>query len=173
MRIISLIRIALATEENISQVFEIEKEAISPPWSFDSLLDEVSRDDSFFIVAIEGALEGVLEEPSDRTLEETQKSGPSLLGFAILRQVGDDGELLRIAAHKSARRSGVGDLLMGAVFDFAKNNKLLSVFLEVRCSNTAAIRLYEKHGFSALRTRKDYYDNPVENAIVFAKELGE
>ena len=150
-----MIRIVLATRENISQVFEIEKEAISPPWSLNALLDEINRSDSFFIVALEGA----------------QSNLPSLLGFAILRQVGDDGELLRIAAHKSSRRSGVGDLLMEAVLDFAKINKLASVFLEVRCSNTAAVRLYEKHGFSILRTRKDYYDNPVEDAIVFAKKL--
>jgi len=156
MRIISLIRIALATEENVSQVFEIEKETISPPWSRDALLDELKRDDSFFIVAVEGA----------------QKSHPSLLGFAVLRRVGDDGELLRIAVNTSARRSGVGDLLMEAVLDFAEKNKLASIFLEVRCSNTAAVQLYEKHGFFTLRTRKDYYDSPVEDAVVYAKKIG-
>jgi len=132
----------------MERVFEIEREAISPPWSYEALLEELKREDSFFIVALDDA---------------------APLAYAVLRRVGDDGELLRIATRKDSRRGGVGDLLMSAVLEYARENAFNSIFLEVRSGNTAAIGLYEKHGFSPVRVREEYYDNPIEDAVVMAK----
>ena len=149
-----LISITLATKDYIPQILEIENEAISPPWTHGYLLSEINKDDSHFIVAVK---EKKTDEPS-----------PCLVGFAILRQVGDDGELLQIAVDKSVQRSGVGDLLMERVLAYAEENSFESVFLEVRESNEAAVRLYEKHGFRTVRVRKSYYDSPVEDALVMS-----
>jgi len=146
--------IALATDVDVDRIVEIEQEAFSPPWTRGDFLSELEREDSFFIVAIEKA-----EEPSP------------CLGFAVVRQVGDDGELLKIAAFKGVRRCGVGDLLMNAVLGHASEKAFKSVFLEVRSSNAPAIALYEKHDFMPLRTRKDYYDNPTEDAVVMVNLL--
>jgi len=150
-----LINIVSVAQEHLERVLEIEQGAISPPWSSEALLDEMSRDDSYFVVAVNQA-----GEPS-----------PCLVGFAFLRQVGDDGELLHIAVDTTSRGCGVGDALMSAVFKHATENALKSVFLEVRSSNNTAIRLYEKHGFSTVRIRKDYYDKPVEDALIMSKKL--
>jgi len=78
---------------------------------------------------------------------------------------------LKIAVDGAARRKGVGDAMMAALFKHSKKNSFQSVFLEVRSSNNTAIRLYEKHGFSTVRIRKDYYDKPVEDALIMSKKL--
>jgi ribosomal-protein-alanine N-acetyltransferase len=143
--------IRLANENDILRILEIEREAISPPWSQEALLSEIRKADSYFVVAV--------------------AASHAISGFAILREVGNDGELLQIAVDGNAQRRGIGDSLMGAVLDFAKDNTFESVFLEVRSSNKAAVRLYEKHGFKPVRTRKGYYDNPVEDALVMVREV--
>jgi len=130
---------------------EIEREAISPPWSHGALLDEISRDDSFFAVAV--------------------GDSSQLFGFVILRRMGGEGELLQIAVDKAVRRRGIADELMEAAIGFAAGNSLGAVYLEVRKSNEAAIALYKKHSFSSVRHRKDYFDGPVEDALVMSREL--
>jgi len=162
-----MVKITLATKVDISQILEIEKEAFSPPWTHNALLNELSKDDSYFIIAKENTTKlSSIVEPSPAC-----RAQHTILGFALMRQVGDDGELLKIATDKTARRKGVGDLLMTAVLDKAKSNAFPSVFLEVRSSNTAAIRLYEKHGFKTIRIRKDYYTDPIEDAVILVKPV--
>ena len=162
-----MISIAMATEREISQIYNIEKEAFSPPWTHNALLNELSKDDSYFIIAKENTTKlSSIVEPSPAC-----RAQHTILGFALMRQVGDDGELLKIATDKTARRKGVGDLLMTAVLDKAKSNSFPSVFLEVRSGNTAAIRLYKKHSFKEVRIRKNYYTNPIEDAVIMAKPI--
>ena len=151
-----MLTIITATEDEIDRILEIEHEAISPPWTHGSLLNEIYKEDSFFIVVV----------------DKTGEPPPCLMGFAILRHVGDDGELLQIAVDGSARRRGAGDLLMKAVLDYAKRTALKSVFLEVRKGNLAAVCLYRKHGFEAIRVRKGYYDDPVEDALIMVRDAG-
>ena len=145
-----MIQIRDATEADIPQILEIEQEAISPPWMHSTLLREIYNEDALFIVAADEC---------------------STCGFAILRQVGDDGELLQIAVCKSKRGGGIGGLLMKYVLGYAAEKTLSSVFLEVRKSNTAAVRLYEEHGFKSIRTRKAYYTDPIEDASVMMKHI--
>jgi len=150
-----MVSIIPATENDIQRILEIEQEAISPPWTHGALLSEMYKKDSYFIVAVD------------------ERLSPAIVGFAILRCVGDDGELLQIAVDKAQRRGGVGDLLMIAALEYARENALNSVFLEVRRGNTAAVGLYKKHGFNSVRIRKDYYSDPVEDASVMVKPLAE
>ena len=174
------------------RIFEIEQEAMSPPWSYESFEEELSRNDSFFIVATGSTIEpspciiasSNTTEPSpcvvstSSTTEplpcvvdyaEPSHCVPRVCGYAIIRQVGDDGELLKIAVDKTARGNGIGDLLMEAVLDHTEENGFKAVFLEVRVGNITATRLYEKHGFKSVRIRKDYYDKPFEDAIVMVR----
>ena len=154
-----IICIKAAAEEDIPGVWEIEREAISPSWSHDALLDETYRDDTFFAVAtIEFGI---------RNSEFGNNGG--VLGFVILRRMADEGELLQIAVRKDARRRHVADMLMSAALDYAADQMLSSVFLEVRKSNEAAMALYKKHGFVFMRTRHDYYADPIEDAIVLVR----
>jgi len=150
-----MVSIIPATENDIQRILEIEQEAISPPWTHGALLSEMYKKDSYFIVAVD------------------ERLSPAIVGFAILRCVGDDGELLQIAVDKAQRRGGVGDLLMIAALEYTRENALGSIYLEVRRGNTAAVGLYKKHGFNSVRIRKDYYSDPVEDASVMVKPLAE
>ena len=148
--------IRLATEDDIPGILEIENEAFSPPWTHGSLLGEIYRDGSFFAVA-----QCKFGIPNSEFIS----------GFIILRRMGDDGEVLQIAVEKDSRRRGVADMLMDAAFLYAKESELKSVYLEVRKGNDAAVALYKKHGFITVRRRKGYYSDPVEDAIVMARDI--
>jgi len=150
-----MVGIIPATENDMQRILEIEQEAISPPWTHGALLGEMYKQDSYFVVAVD------------------ERLSPAVIGFAILRCVGDDGELLQIAVDKAQRREGAGDLLIMAALEYAREKALNSVFLEVRRGNTAAVGLYKKHGFNSVRTRKDYYSDPVEDAVVMVKPLAD
>jgi len=152
-----MILIKSATEEHMSRILEIERDAISPPWTHDALLGEIYKDDSYFVVAVENTTE---PSPCVR-----------VVGFVVLRQVGDDAELLQVAVDRSARRRGVADMLMDAALEYAKAHLYKSMYLEVRNSNKAALALYSKHSFSLVRRRKAYYTNPVEDALVMSRDL--
>jgi len=142
-----------AAEADMPRILEIEREAISPPWTHGALLGEIYREDSFFAVA-SGAGAGDGSVPR------------AVIGFVVLRRMGDEGELLQVAVDKSARRGGAADALMAAALRFAEGHAMGSVFLEVRKGNEAALALYKKHGFEPVRTRKGYYSDPVEDAVV-------
>ena len=167
-------RIVRASEKDVAQVYAIEQEAFSPPWSEESFFDELKRDDSFFIVAVAHECDSasccVAFSRSGEPHFATQHDALShILGYAIFRQVGDDGELLKIAVDKNARQRGVGNMLMEAVLEHAASKVLSSVFLEVRESNEAAVTLYKKYGFTTVRVRNNYYDNPIEDALIMSK----
>lgn len=72
-----------------------------------------------------------------------------------------------IAVAKEYRRRGIA----GELFEKAFGGFEGEVFLEVRRSNTPAMALYEKHGFKKISERKNYYDSPIEDAIIMKAEL--
>jgi ribosomal protein S18 acetylase RimI-like enzyme len=66
------------------------------------------------------------------------------------------------------RRKGYANALLTRIFADYKNAVF---FLEVRISNTPAIKLYEKHGFKTVNIRKKYYSNPTEDAFLMTKTM--
>ena len=151
-----MIKILAAMEVDIPRILEIEHEAISPPWTHGALLSEIYNDDSFFALATENG---------------------DVLGFIILRCSDEDAQLLQIAVSGKSRRRGVADMLMAAALGHvaalrhADERSPKKIFLEVRERNTAAISLYQKHGFVTIAVRKKYYTNPVEGAAIMMKEV--
>lgn len=89
----------------------------------------------------------------------------AVLGYAVLSVVLDEGNLDNIAVAPEYRRRGVADALLGALTGFGREH-LSVLMLEVRASNAPAIALYEKHGFTAVGRRKNYYDAPREDAVL-------
>lgn len=89
----------------------------------------------------------------------------SVLGYAVLSVVLDEGNLDNIAVAPQARRQGVADALLSALTGFGREH-LACLMLEVRASNAPAMALYEKHGFAAVGRRKNYYEAPREDAIL-------
>ena len=75
-----------------------------------------------------------------------------------------------MAVAPAFRRRGVADALLAGLIGVGRG-RLAFLTLEARASNRPALRLYEKHGFRAVGRRKDYYDDPKEDAILMTLEL--
>ena len=80
-------------------------------------------------------------------------------GFIVSRDLAGEIEVLNLASAPESRRQGVASALLASL-------DASEIFLEVRESNAAARKLYEKLGFFAVGTGPEYYDDPVETAIV-------
>lgn len=92
-------------------------------------------------------------------------------GFCILQPVLDEANLLLMAIDPAQQGQGLGYQLLEASVVMLKNNPV-QIFLEVRESNQAAIKLYEKSGFHQIDLRKNYYPNANgsrEHAIIMVK----
>ena len=89
--------------------------------------------------------------------------GARVAGFLVVRQVApDEREILNLAVDPVERRQGVARKLLETELRRAK----MQWFLEVRASNSSAIRLYESTGFREAGRRESYYSNPAEAGIV-------
>ncbi len=93
----------------------------------------------------------------------------NLLGYVWARFVLDEGDIGNIAVAPGFRRRGVGAALLAVLLDEAARRQTAVVQLEVRASNLAARRLYEKNGFETVGKRKNYYEKPTEDAILMSK----
>ena len=138
------------TAEHIPQIAALERTCFSHPWSEEMLREELWND-AAVIVAAEG---------EDGTV----------LGYAGLQTVLDEGYINNVAVDPRFRRQGVADELIAAFVRFGRA-KLAFLTLEVRASNAPAIALYEKHGFQKVGRRNDYYDDPKEDAILMTLEF--
>lgn len=78
----------------------------------------------------------------------------------------DEVHITNIAVHPEYRGFGYGNILMKDMINCAKTAKMSSMTLEVRVGNTAAINLYKKFGFVSVATRKRYYQDTGEDAII-------
>ena len=92
-------------------------------------------------------------------------------GFLILSTVLDEAEIIEVAVSENLRRCGLGSELMNEVFDWCQKNGISQIFLEVRESNFPARAYYKKFGFVEDGVRKNYYRDPVENAVLMSKKL--
>lgn len=83
-----------------------------------------------------------------------------------------EGELHRIGTAPGYQRKGVAQHLLDEMFTVGQKKSIEKWFLEVRASNTAAIRFYEKNGFKSVGRRKNYYraETGREDALVMSKE---
>lgn len=143
-------RLTTMTAEHIPQIAELERSCFSHPWSEEMLRQELWNDAGAVIVA----------EGEDGTV----------LGYAGLQTVLDEGYLNNVAVDPRFRRQGVAEALMEALIRFGRA-KLAFLTLEVRASNAPAIGLYGKAGFEQVGRRKHYYDDPKEDAILMTLEF--
>ena len=94
-----------------------------------------------------------------------------IAGFLILSTVLDEAEIIEVAVSENLRRCGLGSELMDEVSGWCQKNGILQIFLEVRESNFPAREYYKKFGFIENGIRKNYYRDPVENAVLMSKKL--
>lgn len=98
-----------------------------------------------------------------------------IAGFALIRLVADESELLTIVVDPKWRSKHIGQALLRAVFADLMMSPARSMFLEVDEQNAAAIRLYTREGFQEISRRKGYYPRPdgsAATALVMKRDLG-
>ena len=110
--------------------------------------------------------------PAVSAAERSRDSGYGVLGFMVARRLTPEWELENILVAPAARQKGLGMQLLGALLTAARETNSDAVFLEVRESNTAARKLYERAGFEQTGRRKSYYTSPLEDAILYRRSMG-
>ena len=132
--------------EDIEKVRELEKKTLSA-WSKDHLKDE-------------------LQQPTGFQFVVSNKKTERILAVIFGRIVVDEAEILKLSVAEFARNRGLGYQLLDFSVKYCSTRGVKNCFLELRASNEVAQRLYEKRGFVTVGTRKDYYEGPVEDAIL-------
>jgi ribosomal-protein-alanine N-acetyltransferase len=99
------------------------------------------------------------------------ESGSSIAGFVVatalcIPNMAAECELEFVFVSPEARRQGIGRVLVQTVFGWARDLGAEEVRLEVRASNTDALRLYERYGFAIAGHRRGYYAHPTEDAVL-------
>jgi len=111
-----------------------------------------------------------LARPWARLWVARGKSAPkNAVAFLLAWHVADELHILDVATHPELRRRGYGRALMQQSLAYAREHAIRHVLLEVRRSNTPAIRLYRDQGFFAMGIRKAYYqdnEDAVEMVLV-------
>ncbi len=135
---------------------ELEKLCFSSPWSATSL--ELLTNDGIGV----GYLLTVPTAPG---------AEPTVAAYGGMLITVDEGQITNVAVHPDHRRKGYGAAIVRSLLRHAKDAKLESVSLEVRASNTAAIELYKKAGFTEAGRRKGFYTKPTEDALVMVCKI--
>ena len=118
--------------------------------------------------------QGYLDELADTELRYyivAETADHRLLGTAGLLTIGDTAQILTVGVLPSARRQGVGRLLVRALVAEAGRRRATEVLLEVREDNDAARRLYAGEGFTVLGRRRGYYEQGRVDAVTMRLPL--
>lgn len=145
-----MIREAVFNEEEISFIASAREYGFTDGWNA-NMIRSAAKGGRFF---------GLIGEADNKAA-----------GF-LTYTAGADGvyDLEDVFVLPAARKKGTGGALVAKFLETAEKNGANKIFLEVRKSNVAAARLYEKAGFKAFSVRKKYYDDG-EDAVVMLKEI--
>jgi len=128
----------------------IESVSFSLAWSLRAFTDTVEKENFRYFVAEEAG---------------------EILGYCGFLFVLDEAEIPNVCVKASARKQGVGKQMMTVLMKEAAKLGIVMLFLEVRESNVAARTLYKSLGFEENGIRKNFYEQPVENAVLMSKAL--
>jgi ribosomal-protein-alanine N-acetyltransferase len=135
---------------DLPQVIAIERRAFPTPWSLAMFVLELSKASGICLAAV----------------TETGE----LTGYLICSRYDQVWHLMNIAVDPDVRRRGVASALLAEMI--ARTGEGAPLTLEVRTSNASAIRLYERFGFRTAGTRRRYYSDTGEDAVIMWRESG-
>ncbi len=135
---------------HLEQVAALERLCFRPPASRNMLEQDMYSDNRSIVVA--------------------EGENGLVLGYGILCVILDEGVLERLAVNPAYRRQGVAQEILDTFLRFGRVHLSL-LTLEVRASNQSAIRLYLKNDFEQVSRRRNYYTDPVEDAILMTLEF--
>jgi ribosomal-protein-alanine N-acetyltransferase len=167
--------------EDVDQVTEIDKEAFPTQWPPTNYRNELqNRLAHYVVVYAEGQPATVNLTPRSnkifhriiRWFKRNHKlasplfSEDFIVGFAGCWILADETHITEVATRKPYWDQGIGQLLIITLIEIGVELKANLATLEVRVSNTAAQRLYEKFGFEIVGIRKGYYTDNHEDALI-------
>ena len=132
------------------QVEMIEKQIFSIPWSQKSFEDACQSNDNIYLVC---------------------EMNGQIAGYCGLWTVLGEGNITNMAVSGGFRRLGIAETLMKEMEKRGMSKNVVTYFLEVRKSNEAAVNLYKKMGYVQIGVRKNFYEKPVEDALVLSKTI--
>ena len=135
---------------DLDTVEEIERASYPNPWSRSMFAAELRKPSSLAI--------GAYLEPGD------------LVGYAFVSRYVDAWHVMNVAVASEYRRRGIATTLLEQAFEVTAADPRRGYTLEVRVSNTDAIRLYERLGFEHRGIRRGYYTDNREDALIMWRE---
>lgn len=133
-------------KQHIPTLAALESQSFSHPWTAQQLEEGLYQDHLSFLVA----------------------EGEEIYGYAGLTVVLDEGYINNVAVFPQYHRQGIATAMLEVFCRFAQAH-LAFLSLEVRPSNAPALTLYQSLGFVEQGRRKDYYQDPVEDALILTK----
>jgi ribosomal-protein-alanine N-acetyltransferase len=136
--------------EDLEEVQRIEEASFSTPWPPNAYRSELmtNRLASYLVARIEGRI----------------------VAYGGMWLMVDEAHITTFAVHPAWRRQRIGERLLIAFFDLARDRHARELTLEVRLSNLGARRLYEKYGFRPVGLRPRYYSDNNEDALIMTTE---
>lgn len=135
---------------DIKEVYSIEKNTFSDAWSYESFEYSVNAGHDYAVVA----------EYDGR-----------ICGYGIIRIGYDVIDITNIAVADYMRRNKIAEHIMETLIGCGADAGIHQYMLEVRISNIPAGKLYHKLGFETVGIRKNYYSDPVEDALVMSLRI--
>jgi ribosomal-protein-alanine N-acetyltransferase len=136
------------TPADVPFISRLESETFSMPWSAESFLEMIEKEDARYYVA--------------------EENGQLLGGCGVLMIVGE-GNITNVVVAPEMRNKGIGTGLLQYMIDQGQKDGLCAYTLEVRVSNARAIHVYEKLGFVSEGIRPGFYEKPTEDAMIMWK----
>lgn len=137
--------IEIMNKSHVCDIAEIERQCFSKPWSEQAIAAELLNESARFYVL---------------------KADGKTAGYIGMHCAADECYIANIGVEKSLRCKGVGSSLLKHAIKAAKEMKMSFISLEVRPSNAAAIKLYERFGFERIGLRKNFYSSPKEDGLI-------
>ena len=135
--------------DDVTAICQMEMNIFSDPWGEKDIFSYICSERGMCFTALED-------------------SRP--IAYIIGSKIPPEAEIYRIAVREDKRQRGTGYRLLSYALKTERGSGVETVFLEVRESNLPARALYRAYGFTEISIRKNYYQNPVENAVIMIKD---
>ena len=143
------IEIRVLELSDLNAIEVIEQKAYPTPWSRSMFASELAKPTSICLGAFEGQ---------------------DLVGYVINSRYVDAWHVMNVAVDPEHQRRGVATALLERLFEVTRDDERRGYTLEVRVSNEDAIGLYEKLGFESRGTRRGYYTDNREDALIMWRD---
>lgn len=159
-----MLKIQRAEKTELAEIAALESEIFSDAWSEKSLTETWNQKNAEIFTA------RYVRKKSEECISKPEEDN-KMAGYVIFYYVLDEGEIARIAVSSEVRRQGTATQIYQRLEKFCKEKEITKIMLEVRESNEAARAFYNRCGFKEDGIRKNYYDEPKENAVLMSVNL--